>query len=101
MPLQEIEDKIKETFPNKYSEVGLSIILQEIMAMEPEIRQELENFLFGRKYQNIKVQGYTLKKLTGEHNMNELAAFLTLDWIKKSPNEAISSLKKNHKYIKL
>jgi hypothetical protein len=49
---------------------------------------------------HLKISGYDLEKLETEHGMNRIAAFLTLDWIKKSPDIAIKALKRGHDLVK-
>lgn len=96
MTFAEIKEKINSLFPGVYSDVGISAILQELIYMDPKIRIEFENFLNGKPYKSLKFSGYDIKRLEAEHNMNSIAAFLTLDWIKKNPDDALASLKRGH-----
>ncbi len=100
MTFNEIKEKIKSLFPGVYSEVGISAILQELISMDKEIRNEFENYLSGKPVKDLKFAGYTLKKLELEHGMNPIAGFLTLDWIKRSPKDATESLKRGHDTFK-
>ena len=67
-------------------------IIRDIRKMDPELKKA-----FGKWYKNSTnptnyVEGVTFETLTKTFKMNEINAFLTLDWLKREPNEAKAAL---------
>ena len=88
--------KIARRCPTSYSGQGIDLLISQIDKMDAEIKKQLEKFLNTGEISDIEAQGYSIKKLKAEQSMNEVAAFLTLDFIMKEPEKAIASLKKGH-----
>ena len=100
MEIETIKEKILEKFPGIYSEKGIDIVVAGVQEMDQEIRVGMERFLETGEIWGIQIEGFSVEKLIEEHGMNEVAAFLTLDWIKKEPEMAILSLQKGHDFVK-
>lgn len=66
--------------------------IDKIEKLDPEIYQEFENWFQDRKESNLLVEGYSVKLLIDKYKMNEVGAFLTLDWLKREPEEAKKAL---------
>lgn len=90
----QIEKILREKYG--YNELGIKEVLKEISQIDPEIGQKLEKFLETGEIQEMEIEGYTIDKLMKEHGFNAVAAYLTMDWLRKSPKEAIASLKRGH-----
>ena len=100
MEIQEIKKLITDRYKfGFYSEAGLDIILSGIEKLSGDLRELLEALLTGKDAPQVEVEGYTVEKLKKGHGMNEIAAVLTLDWLKREPEEAKKSLKKGHDFI--
>lgn len=95
MELQEIKQKIHQKFPGEYNnEAGLSLLLQKVENMEPTLREKLESFLNDESFEDVEIEGYSVQRLKDKHSMNEIAAFMTLDWLSREPEKAKASLQK-------
>ncbi|MBU0975535.1 MAG: hypothetical protein ABIE03_06620 [Patescibacteria group bacterium] len=99
MNSEEIKIKIKERFPGVYEGRNLEVLMREVEMLTPVIKNGLVEFLESEVVPDIEVEGYSLEKLVSEHQMNVLAAFLTLDWLRKEPEEAKKSLLRGHDAI--
>lgn len=53
------------------------------------------------KITDIAREGYTVKGLIKDYSMNPIAAYLTLDYLEKQPDEAKKSLKKGHDIVEV
>ena len=47
----------------------------------------------------LEIAGYTLTRLIHGHAMSPIAAFLTLDWLDREPENAKASLGRGHDQI--
>jgi hypothetical protein len=45
---------------------------------------------------SLEIDGYTVERLIREHGMNPVGAFVTLDWLRRDPQQALSALKRGH-----
>ena len=52
------------------------------------IQAGFEQWWQTKQLPELEVEGVTLKLLIEEHNMKPVAAFLTLDWLLRDPEEA-------------
>lgn len=100
MNLEILKQLIHTRFPDLYTEEGINKLDLEKNPQDPQLRNALETFLDQDTLPNIEIAGYTVQKLKEEHHMNEIAAILTLDWLKCEPGKALESLKKGHDFIK-
>jgi hypothetical protein len=53
------------------------------------------------EFTQIEVESYTWKSLMEQHNLNPIAALLTLDWLTREPEKAKQSLTKGHDFVKI
>lgn len=97
MDNQQIIQAIQSKYPDKYSSEKISSSLEK---MSPVIKKALVEFLQNHQHPQINLEGYTVEKLVNESGMNEIAAYLTLDWIIREPEQALDSLKKGHDFTK-
>lgn len=100
MEMERIKKLILGRYPGLYLDENIELLLSSIEKMDSSLRIKLENFLTSGEVSETVIQDYSVERLVKEHKMNELAAFLTLDWIKKEPLKAIMSLKKGYDIVK-
>lgn len=82
-------------FP-EYSGESLSKVMSKIETMNPLLKESLIKYLKEDTLDEVNLLGYTVETLRDDYHMNEVAAFLTLDWIIREPDEAIASLQKGY-----
>ena len=93
--------KIKELILEKYSEIyqdetaGINSVMEDIEKMDSDIRTRLENYLTTGEISDIQINDYSIKRLV-DGGLNEIAAFLTLSWIKEEPEIAIKAISEPH-----
>ena len=93
-----MEELLLSKFP-EYNGETLSVIIPKIEDMNPLLKNSLEKYLREEALDEINLLGYTVENLKDNYSMNEVAAFLTLDWILREPEKAIASLKKGYDTI--
>lgn len=100
MSNDEIKNLIQSKYPDKYPDNKISVLDASLDKMTPAVRKSLENFLQSGQREDINVLGYSIDKLMNEHGMNEVAAYLTIDWILREPDQALQSLQRGHDFVK-
>ncbi|MDX9739251.1 MAG: hypothetical protein RBT33_02725 [Candidatus Dojkabacteria bacterium] len=70
--------------------------MSKIETMNPLLKESLIKYLKEDTLDEVNLLGYTVETLRDDYHMNEVAAFLTLDWIIREPDEAIASLQKGY-----
>lgn len=76
-----------------YTQRNASLVAEEMVNIAPQLQQYLEAWLMDKSYnENYEVGEYSLKRLQEERRMNYPAALLTMDWLIKEPEAALSSL---------
>lgn len=95
MTKEEIYEAVSEKFPNTVLEGGFEVIMNRISEMDAEVRAEFEAYLMTGSLPDYTLEGYSADRLMREYDMSEMAAFFTLDWIKKDPKQALKRLKKH------
>lgn len=98
MTNEEIVSYIKNKYPQIYPDEKIDILTSSLEKMSQVVKEALTIFLQTGNHENLNLLGYSVQKLITEHAMNEIAAYLTLDWIVKEPNKALASLKKGHDF---
>ena len=88
----ELRRHITERFPKLAPEENMTVILKSIAEMHPEVRPKLEEFLRTGMLPPYELEGYDVARLMREQDMHELAAYMTLSWLKKDPVKALKSL---------
>lgn len=96
---QEIRAKILEIYPGVYLEDHIERVVDGIVSYDAEVRDRFEKFLETGDVPDFSVEGYSVEKLMGEHGFNGVAAFQTLDWLKREPEKAKESLSKGRDQI--
>ncbi len=94
MDTSALRTKLIEKYPDSYSEENVEEMIEKIVNMDLNLRADLENYLEIGIEPMVEIEGYTVGKLKEDHSMNEVSAMLTLDWMKKDPQNAKASLVK-------
>jgi hypothetical protein len=84
-----------------YTESKAIMIWTKIKEISPDLFITFVEWWESGDQPNVIEGGLTYKELTTEYSMNPIAAFLTLDWLKRDPKTAKVSLKKGHDTINL
>lgn len=82
-----------------YPEAGARLIAEKLASSQPQIQTAIETWWDEGEAPTFEVAGYSFERLTREHNMNPFAAFLTLDWLLREPEKAVTSLQKGHDFV--
>lgn len=99
MSNEEIVKLTQSKYPELYSNDKVHILTSGLKKMSLLVKKALETFLQTNEHEEINLLGYSIQNLTAEQGMNEIAAYLTLDWIIREPDKAIESLKKGHDFV--
>lgn len=102
MDISNLLSLILTKYPSVYtSESAQNTLISNIEKMNPLLRISLEKVLKNKEAPEINLLGYTVETLKINHGMNEIAAYLTLDWILKEPDQALHSLEKGHDKVNI
>ena len=97
MTMESIMDRLTTEFD--YPEQGSELVAQKILEMQPSLRSEFDQWWNTGIVPTLEIEGYSVAMLMSEHNMNPIAAFLTMDWLLREPEKAITSLERGHDQI--
>lgn len=91
---------ILSKYPDKYTKESIQKnLIPNLQKMQPLLQKGLLEFLTKNTLLEINLLGFTIQSLKANHSMNEIAAYITLNWILEEPEKAISSLEKGHDRI--
>jgi|SRR3990172_3538034 len=79
-----------------YPQAGAQLVADKLVSCSPEIRVAFLELWNTGRLTEMQIEGYTVQRLMTEHHMKPIAAFLTLDWLRRDPQKALASLKKGH-----
>lgn len=96
---QEIIKEIQSLYPEQYSNDKLDVLNSSLAKMSPVIKKALIEFLQTNSQLELNLLGYSVDNLAKDHGMNEVAAYLTLDWIIREPDKALESIKRGHDFV--
>lgn len=98
MNLEQLLKKLQEDFD--YPEAGARLVAQKIVNFQPEVRTAFDHFIERGEKPTITIQDYDFDRLTEAYQMKPIAAFLTLDWLAREPDEAVKKLAKGFDTVK-
>lgn len=99
MTIEAVIAQIQTKYPETYSKDKTQMLIASFEKMSPIIRKALEAYLQTDQHEQLNILGITVEKLMTENSMNEIAAYLALDWIIREPDQALKSLKKGHDIV--
>lgn len=93
------EKKLKDYLIEEYDYPAFMVekTLEKVEKLDSEVYNELEKWFESGQLSDIEIGGYTVKTLIDKYKMTEVGAFLTLDWLKREPEEAKKALLKGIK----
>ena len=95
-----IENKVlREQLIEKsdFKEAQVDEMVKKINTLSPEIYAAFEEWFQSGKIKDIEIEGYTVESLRMKNpKMNPIAAYLTLDWLKREPVKAKIAIEQPH-----
>lgn len=82
-----------------YPEFGAELVANKLSKCSLEIQEAFQDWWDTGVLPELELEGYSIQHLMKEHGMSPIAALLTLDWLKRNPEEAITSLDKGHDWV--
>lgn len=79
-----------------YSDSKAKMIWQKISDISPDLYAVFNAWWENGKPPEITEAGISYSELISKHSMNPLAAFLTLDWLKRDPAAASAAIRRGH-----
>lgn len=89
-----IIEKLKEF---NYPEQMFGSVVGKIDRFDYDLSYDFDMWLENGKAPSVQYEGYTFNDLTEEYSFNPINAFITLDWLKREPEEAIKALERGIK----
>lgn len=87
-------NEIKDILVRKgYNERHANLVAQDLVKIDPHLVEPLNNWLVAGIETEIKYRGVSLKSLMERVKLKYPAALLTIDWVYKEPDLALSVLK--------
>jgi hypothetical protein len=96
MNTPELLSKIQTLYPNIYQGARLEKLSNSVENLAPVIRHAIEHFLTTSTHLEITILGHSVQSLMQGSEQNELAAYLTLDWLIREPQKAQEVLKRGY-----
>ncbi len=66
--------------------------IDKVEKFDSDIYHEFEHWLSSGEESGIQVEGYSIRMLIDKYKMNVVGAYLTLDWLKREPEDAKKAL---------
>jgi len=95
MEQQHLIEKILQ-HDKRISQAGLKVLLPKIELMSEELRNAFENWLESGQIPTMNIEGFTIESLIASHRLSPIAAFMTLDYLRRKPQEAKDALQKGY-----
>lgn len=90
----EVEERLVQEFG--YQPTGARVAASRLTELSGAVGEAFRMWWTKGIAPTIEVEGFTPERLHAEHNMNVIAALLTLDWLSRDPAAAKASLRKGH-----
>lgn len=82
---------------SSYSETGARLLHEQLLACDDNLQQAAARWLETGEETPLEAGGYSASELQERYKMNYPAAVLTLDWLRKEPQQALTALKEGIK----
>lgn len=82
-----------------YPPAGAELVADKIEGLHPELRQAFARWWGTGEWPDVEIEGYTVERLVEERGLNPLAALLTLDWLRREPEAARTTIEHGHDRI--
>src|SRR3989442_846228 len=94
MTISTLLDRLVSEF--NYPPAGARLVATKLERISPPVRAAFLTWWNSGSAPPLEIHSYSVERLVDEHGMNPVAAYLTLDWLRRSPEEALKSLQKGH-----
>jgi hypothetical protein len=85
-----------------YTELEARTSADVLVQSDPRIQQAFWCWWQGGAVDDtLQIEGYTAKRLVTDERLHPVAAFTTLEWIRRDPQEALSAIRSGHDDIVL
>ena len=78
---------------NHCSEADAKEIADSLKTLDMKLKPIFDAWINDKPYNNICISGYSIESLIKDYDMEFTGAILTMDWICKEPDMAISALR--------
>jgi hypothetical protein len=82
-----------------YPYKGAQLVAVKLEGSAPELRRAFLKWWEMGELPELGVEGFTVSQLIDQHHLNPIAAFLTLDWLIRQPEQAKAALRKGHDHV--
>ena len=79
---------------HNYTEKQSSILASKLAFLDESLIKCMENWFKNGQQTNYSAHDISIKELVEKHNMQYLAAVLTMDWVLRDPTKAIDTIRK-------
>lgn len=93
-----IRDKLTEM---KYRESNIIMLVNRLSNLSPQVEEQFLKWLSGEDEISLEIQDISFSELRKGHNLNPIASFLTLDWLVREPEKAISVIRRGHDMVEV
>ena len=90
-----MSEKLTEALTTRlgYAQEGAALVSGELEDLDARLRPLLDAWLEREDGSgDMEISGYSIRRLEEDYGMNFIAALLTLDWLCKEPEKALSAL---------
>ena len=94
LSLDEVVRRLTEEYG--YPPEGARMVADKLMGCSPQVWAAFGVWWESGDVGDLEIEGYTVQRLAAEHGMKPIAAFLTLDWLVREPQRALTSLRRGH-----
>ena len=83
-----------------YPPQGAAVVAAKLLNLQPQLRQEFEQWWREGTLPTLNVEGYTAEQLMQERHLTPIAAILTLDWLVREPQKALEAIVRGADVVK-
>lgn len=91
MEKQLIENILKE---EKYPDYMLEKTIEKVERFDSTVMKIFEEWSKSGEEPTLSIEGFSYHQLIAEYGMKPVGAFITLDWLLRDPQKAVSALKR-------
>lgn len=84
----------KSLLERGYNQHETEILSEDLVSVHKDLLSCLETWIYSGKECDYTAHGISVKSLMEKYNLKYPAALLSIDWVIKEPNSAISAIEK-------
>lgn len=93
-----VAQRLQEEFG--YPEHGAEVVARKIIALGSPVQEAFQEWWSCGAEPDLEVHGYTVQRLRDEQGLSTIAAFLTLDWLRREPDRALDVVKRGPERVR-